>query len=189
VSTDAVFDGRNGPYGPEAPLSPVNVYGRSKQDGELAVLEKDSEALVVRTNIVGWSRTGTRSLLEYFYRGLARGEPVPGYIDIFFRPLPVHWFWPGCESFMAAGATGVVHLTGPELLSKYEFGRRVANAFGLNEELVVPVEGLTDDVKAPRPPCLDVVPSRLSGKLPVPDDLDKGLQELWRMRCGERLGE
>lgn len=180
VSTDAVFDGRGGPYDVDTVPSPVNVYGRSKRDGEVAVLRTDPTAIVARTNIVGWSPTGTRSLLEYFHGRLARGEQAPGFVDAHFRPLPVHWFWPGCERHLAAGATGLVHLTGPELLTKYAFGRRVATAFDVDPDLVIPTEGLADCGRVARPPRLDVLPSRL-GNVP-PGDLDEGLFELRQMR-------
>jgi len=182
VSTDAVFDGHGGPYDLDATPSPINVYGRSKRAGEAAVLAADPAALVVRTNIVGWSPTGTRSLLEHFVGRLSRGEPAPGWTDVHVRPLPVHWFWPGCERAIAAGMTGIVHLTGPELLSKHAFGQRVAEAFDLDPGLVVPVAGLTDTTRATRPPRLDVVPSTLHGALLTPDDLDRGLAELRTLR-------
>ena len=182
VSTDSVFDGRAESYDEDSPPSPVNVYGRTKADGEAAVLGADPTALVARTNIVGWSPTGTRSLLEFFHHRLSQGEPAPGFVDIQFRPLPVHWFWPICERFLAAGASGVIHVTGPELLSKYAFGRRVALAFDLDPELVVPTEGLGDAPRAVRPPRLDVRPSRLAGGPPWPGDLDQGLAELRRLQ-------
>ncbi len=186
VSTDAVFDGTDGPYESDATPSPINIYGHSKRAGEDAVCASDPNALVVRTNIVGWSPTGTRSLLEHFVGRLSRGEPAPGWIDVWFRPLPVHWFWPGCERALAAGARGIVQLTGPELLSKYAFGRRVAAAFDLDPDLVLPVEGLSDAARATRPPHLDLVPSRLGGALLTPDDLDRGLVELRELRDPRR---
>ncbi len=178
VSTDAVFDGRGGPYTELSEPTPVNAYGRSKLAGELAVARHNPRALIARTNIVGWSPRGTRSLLEFFHGRLVRSLPAPGFTDIFFRPLPVQWFWPGCARFLAAGATGIVHITGPELLSKYEFGRRVARAFGLDPELVRPAEGLNGTDRASRPPRLDVLPSRIAGKSAPPATLDVGLAEL-----------
>lgn len=182
VSTDAVFDGRGGPYGVDATPSPINAYGRSKRDGEAAVLAADPAALVARTSIVGWSPSGTRSLLEHFVGRLSRREPAPGWTDVTFRPLPVQWFWSGCERALAAGLHGIVHLTGPELLSKHAFGQRVATAFDLDPGLVVAAEGLSDRTRATRPPHLDVVPSTLGGALLTPGDLDQGLAELRDLR-------
>ncbi len=48
-STDFVFDGSlTRPYTEEDATAPLNVYGRSKRDGELAVLAADPSALVLR---------------------------------------------------------------------------------------------------------------------------------------------
>ena len=54
VSTDFVFDGRAWtPYAPDAGTNPLGVYGRTKRDGERAVMEAAGEhATVVRTSWV-----------------------------------------------------------------------------------------------------------------------------------------
>jgi len=179
VSTDAVFAGTGGPYREDSPPDPVSAYGRDKRAGEDAVLAASPTALVARTNIVGWSPSGRRSLLEFFHARLVAGERAPGFTDILFRPLPVQWFWPVCAALLDAGRRGVVHATGPELLSKHAFGRRVATVFGLDPDLVVAASGLTPDRPAARAPVLDVLPSTLpSGASPLPGTLDEGLAEL-----------
>ena len=52
VSTDYVFDGtQNRPYTPSAPTNPLSVYGRTKLQGEQAVIrELPSQSTVVRTS-------------------------------------------------------------------------------------------------------------------------------------------
>lgn len=53
ISTDYVFDGRKPePYVERDEPRPLNVYGRSKLEGERAVLEADPEALILRTSWV-----------------------------------------------------------------------------------------------------------------------------------------
>ncbi|KAG6840699.1 hypothetical protein C0991_005002 [Blastosporella zonata] len=47
ISTDYVFDGTSPPYTPSSPTNPLQSYGQSKRDGELAVLSVDGAQVVV----------------------------------------------------------------------------------------------------------------------------------------------
>src|SRR5262245_40297525 len=50
LSTDYVFDGeKSTPYAEDDPPRPINVYGRSKREAEIAALEHCRNTLVVRT--------------------------------------------------------------------------------------------------------------------------------------------
>jgi len=50
VSTDYVFDGtKKGPYRETDPVSPLGVYGRSKEEGERAVRDHLDKHLIIRT--------------------------------------------------------------------------------------------------------------------------------------------
>lgn len=51
VSTDYVFDGKKiGPYLETDPCNPLNVYGKSKREGEERLLQTFREACIVRTS-------------------------------------------------------------------------------------------------------------------------------------------
>jgi len=52
ISSDFVFDGsKNGPYNENDIASPINIYGKSKYAGELAILEEmKSNAIIIRTS-------------------------------------------------------------------------------------------------------------------------------------------
>lgn len=50
VSTDYVFDGKGSrPYRETDPVNPQSVYGKSKQEGEAALMEVCPESIVIRT--------------------------------------------------------------------------------------------------------------------------------------------
>lgn len=54
ISTDYVFDGKNGPYREDAPVNPISVYARHKLEAEQLVLKEIPNALVLRvTNVYG----------------------------------------------------------------------------------------------------------------------------------------
>jgi len=51
ISTDYVFSGDHfSPYKETDPVSPIGVYGSTKRDGELAVINSTLDAIVVRTS-------------------------------------------------------------------------------------------------------------------------------------------
>lgn len=60
ISTDFVFDGEASvPYKADAPTNPLSVYGRTKRDGELAVLEAAPDTTAVVRTAWLYSKTGS----------------------------------------------------------------------------------------------------------------------------------
>ncbi|KAI0763433.1 NAD-P-binding protein [Trametes elegans] len=53
ISTDYVFDGTSPPYTPSAHTNPLNLYGQTKRDGELAVLGvSGSQSIILRVPVL-----------------------------------------------------------------------------------------------------------------------------------------
>src|SRR5688500_13998946 len=62
VSTDCVFDGRKGGYTESDRPNAADLYGKSKELGEVV----DGRALTLRTSIIGRELAGRQGLVEWF---------------------------------------------------------------------------------------------------------------------------
>ncbi|HVP43794.1 MAG TPA: SDR family oxidoreductase [Terriglobales bacterium] len=147
ISTDAVFDGARGNYAEDDTINPVNEYSRSKADAEVAVREELGAALIVRTTIYGWNFQPKQSLGEWLVAELSSGRSVIGFSDLVFSPLLVNHLSELLLEMMGRSLQGVYHVAASDSCTKYDFGKRMARKFGLDESLVRP--GTTEDV--PRP--------------------------------------
>lgn len=136
-STDAVFDGKsNEPYGEGDFASPPSVYGRTKLQGEQAVLAANSQALVFRTNFFGWSQSGEKGILDFFARGIETGTAMTGFSDYIVSSLYTGDLFDLLVEAVRKEAAGLFHLTSSTPLSKYDFGIVVAQALEGDVSLV-----------------------------------------------------
>jgi dTDP-4-dehydrorhamnose reductase len=144
ISTDAVFDGtKEGIYTEEDEPSPPGVYSQTKLDGECAVQEANPQAILARVNFYGWSLGGRRSLAEFFVNNLTEGKNVNGFTDVIFCPMLVNVTARLLLEMLEKNLSGLYHVVGAQVMSKYQFGVEVARRFGLREDLISPrsVEG------------------------------------------------
>ncbi len=151
VSTDSVFDGRRGDYSESDQPAPLNVYARSKLAGEQAVSQRQPSALIVRVNIYGWNAQDKLSLAEWFLRNLRQQEKVPGFADVTFCPMLANDLAEVLLQMVDRRLSGLYHVAGSEKISKYDFGRCVATAFGLDPGKVVATRSTEAKLKARRP--------------------------------------
>ncbi len=184
VSTDAVFGGTPPPYLTDSQTSPLNWYGETKLAGEHAALAANGTAAIVRTNIVGWSPLGTRSLLEFFANRFDAGSTAPGFDDVGFRPATTPQVARVLLELALSPDAGIIHATGDQLVSKFEFGRLVAATLGFDVDLVVRTSISDSDLKARRADCLDVFPSMDIPAVRDNIDLGRGMIEIRDLKNG-----
>ena len=168
VSTDAVFDGVKGDYIETDEPNPQNVYAETKLAGERAVAAADPEALVARVNLFGYSPSGARSLAEHFLYNLIEGNPLKGFTDVYFCPLLVNDIARIFSRMLEAHLSGLYHVFSSECISKYDFGVRIAERFGLDPGLIAPIRVADFGLEAARSPNLTMVTHRLSTALGEP---------------------
>jgi dTDP-4-dehydrorhamnose reductase len=184
ISTDAVFDGVKGGYTEEDAPNPLSTYARTKLAGEIAVMAENPDALIARVNFFGWSLHGNRSLAEFFYNNLSAGKEVNGFTDVIFSPLLVQDLVEVLLQMEEKQLSGLYHTVGSQKISKYEFGRKLAEKFGFDPDLVKPISVKEAGLGAVRSPNLNLDTSKLVDELgnSLPD-ADSGLDkyhDLWK---------
>jgi dTDP-4-dehydrorhamnose reductase len=148
-SSDYIFDGRKGPYVERDLANPINVYGRHKLAAEHYVLKWAYGFLIVRTTVVySWER---KSCVARWIKSLRNDTPISVPIDQIGTPTYAPNLAEIVVELAEARAKGVVHITGPDLLSRYDFALEVARTFELDETLVWGLESQALHQKAARP--------------------------------------
>jgi dTDP-4-dehydrorhamnose reductase len=151
VSTDSVFDGERGNYAETDAPGPVNVYAKTKLQGEREVLRENPAAAIARVNLYGWNGQNKDSLAEWVLRKLTAGSVVSGFSDVVFCPVLANDLAEVMLALLDQNLQGLYHVVGSEAVTKYEFARRVASKFGFDPERVVPAHLADAGLKARRP--------------------------------------
>jgi dTDP-4-dehydrorhamnose reductase len=132
LSTDLVFGGDRAFCDERVSPAPLGVYGRTKREGEEALLSADPTAAVARVALVmgrGHGPRGTAS--EGVAWALRGGRAIRLFADEYRTPVDPDSVAEAVALLLERGGAGLYHLGGPERLSRLELGLRVARVLGL----------------------------------------------------------
>jgi len=140
ISTDFVFDGdSSAPYKTDSVTNPLSVYGRSKRDGELAVLEALPGAGVVVRSSWLYSKTGN-NFVRTMLRLMSERDELGIVADQFGSPTWADSLAETVWGFVALPeVSGLFHWCDSGETSWYEFALAIqseALALGLLEKRI-----------------------------------------------------
>jgi dTDP-4-dehydrorhamnose reductase len=132
VSTDVVFGGRPQPYRETDRAVPIIEYGQHKLDAESIVAGADDHAAIVRTSLL----YGTDHLSDFQHElgGALRANssPMTFFTDEFRCPLHAEDLARAISKIAAdRSIRGVLHVAGPERVSRVDFARALAGHLGI----------------------------------------------------------
>jgi dTDP-4-dehydrorhamnose reductase len=130
ISTDCVFSGRRGHYAESDLPDPIDLYGRSKLLGEVAVVPH----LTLRTSIIGHELGTTRSLVDWF---LSQSGVVKGFAKSMYSGLTTTELARVLATviFPRSDMAGLFHVASSPI-SKFELLGLVAAEYGWEGEMV-----------------------------------------------------
>ncbi len=155
LSTDFVFDGKNGPYKETDKPNPLSVYAKSKYNSEQILLNDDYKNwTILRTIIVyGEGENLSRSNIVLWAKLALEKNQILTIVDDQFRaPTWADDLAWACIKVALLNAKGVYHISGPNTMSIYQMVKQIAEFYGYNPSLIQPIKSKTLNQKAPRPP-------------------------------------
>ncbi len=138
LSTDFVFDGTSGPLDETAQPGPISYYGESKLASEQAVQNLRTPWTIIRTVLV-YGLTpdmGRQNIVLWVKTSLEEGKTIRVVNDQWRTPTLAEDLAMGCWLAAKKKATGIFHVSGPEMMTPYQIAKRTADHFGLDKGLV-----------------------------------------------------
>lgn len=150
VSTDYVFPGDGErPWEPEDKANPLNVYGKTKYEGELAVQKCLEKYFIVRISWV-FGVNGSNFVKTMLRLGKERGA-VSVVNDQIGSPTYTYDLAILFADMIESDKYGIYHASGEGLCSWYEFAQEIFREAGMDEVKVTPVDSAAFPTKAKRP--------------------------------------
>ena len=130
MSTDCVFRGARGAYVETDPPDALDLYGRSKQLGEVAL----PHAITLRTSIIGHELASAHGLIGWF---LSQKGTVRGFTNAIFSGLPTVELAHVIKDRVLpdTSLSGLFHVAA-QPISKYDLLRLVSEVYGHEIEIV-----------------------------------------------------
>ena len=154
-----------GPYADNAPPTPINAYGRSKAEGEAAVLEVDPSAVAVRTSLMYGLDEMDRGTAGFADR-LARGEVVRLFSDVLRNPIWVETLADALVRLAATDAVGTLNIAGAEAVTREDYGRRMLAFWGIDSNRIESIRAT--DISDSTPLDVRLDSSKASSLLGIP---------------------
>ncbi len=166
VSTDMVFDGTAAPYRETDAPHPLSIYGATKAEAERQVAPFPS-VLIARVPLMyGFPCTARETTFARQIAALRTGVPLPLFVDEFRTPAWVADVSRALIGLARSDLTGIVHVSGPERLSRYELLARCAALLDIKSPNLVPTSRLSTAAPEPRPADLALDGRRFAAAFP-----------------------
>lgn len=190
ISTDHIFDGEKGDYKEDDEPRPLNVYARTKLEAEKTIRDIIKDHTIIRTSFYGFSMLKGLTFAEWVMDAAFGGKSITLFDDFIFTPLLVNNLASAIEEIIAKSIYGTLHIASPDYYTKFEFGRKLLEGFGIGIEKTNIRRGKMSDVKmkARRPQNLSLNTEKakkaLDTKLLSVEDGIKSFRELWDIDYG-----
>ncbi len=140
LSSDNVFDGAKGRYTEEDAPNPLNYYAKTKLECEKMLQAMGVDHIIARTAVLYGIGGATKpSFATWLINKLKGKEKVNIVTDQWSNPTLTDSLTEFMLKLCEKDAHGTFHVTGKEFISRYDFSKKIAERFGLDQSLINPI--------------------------------------------------
>jgi len=152
LSTDYVFDGKNGPYSELDRPNPLSYYGRTKLASENILLTSGVNYTIIRTMVLyGIGINVKPNFALWVYKNLKENKPIRVVDDQIGNPTLVDDLAFAILKIIELDKSGLYHIAGNDIVSRYDFAVTLADVFQFDKKLITSVKSSIFKQPAPRP--------------------------------------
>ncbi|MBI45826.1 MAG: NAD(P)-dependent oxidoreductase [Candidatus Marinimicrobia bacterium] len=151
ISSDYVFDGSKGDYTEKDFPCPINYYGKTKLEAENLLSTSNLNYLIVRPNVLYSNDLSKEHFLSWIVSSLSEKKQLEIAIDQISNPTYVPDLTQLIFDAILLDYTGILHMGSEDYISRYDFAVKVADIFGFDRKMLIPVDSSTLNQKAKRP--------------------------------------
>jgi dTDP-4-dehydrorhamnose reductase len=160
TSSDLVFNGLNPPYSEDDEPSPISFYGEQKAMAEAGMKDRYPLTAICRMPLMfGDPGPVATSFIQPMLQAIQSNRTINLFTDEFRTPLSGRDAARGLLIALSK-PSGIIHLGGPERISRYEFGELLCEVLGLSNARLNPCRQKDIEMPAPRPPDVSLDSSK-----------------------------
>lgn len=158
ISTDFVFDGKNGPYNEDDPTGKnpedISWYGQTKIEAEKNILKNLKAAVIIRISYPYRGRfNGKDDVLKRILKLATENKLYPMFADQKITPTFIDDLVPAFKLISKNSQSGIFHIVSPKVTTQYELAVKLLSIFSINQKVESGslLEFLKSGNKTPRP--------------------------------------
>jgi len=148
ISTDYIFDGKNGPYSENDIPNPLGYYARTKLASENVLKISGIKYTILRANVLyGTAKYSRPDFVKWVVDSLRAKKQIRIVDDQINNPTFIDDLVQAINRAIELGKEGVYNIGGSEFLSRYDFTLKIADFFNLDKNLITKIK--TEELNQP----------------------------------------
>tara|TARA_S200000501_G_scaffold293950_1_gene279643 strand:+ start:435 stop:1346 length:912 start_codon:yes stop_codon:yes gene_type:complete len=152
ISTDHFFDNQSVLYSEEDEVRLINVYAKSKYEGELEVLTNCQSSIICRTNFFGYGPDHKNSFSEWIEQSAKNNQKIVLFKDVFITPVSGNNLAFYAHKLLDKNCSGIFNISSDKQISKFDFGKLLCNKLNIPSYSILPgsIDDRSDLVRRPK---------------------------------------